>query len=199
MKSVFRRLASELLSPPCMKWLWLGISVGALGGCLIPQGEEYLSELPAKLNHPVRIVEKQVQPPERIIRGYGTDLCDLDFSVIVEDPDIGDTIRAYWFVDYDTNQPRGADSEVKIEPKGIKAARDERASFHSRFDPADINRLNIPGDHVVEVVVTDTALAGREAQPKGIIQRPDGTNYVDPGYTASYAWFVRTETGGNCP
>ncbi|MFL5352595.1 hypothetical protein [Archangium sp.] len=195
MKSPLRRLASELLPLPAMKWLGLAISTWALGGCILPQDEEYLSSLPVPLNHPLRIVEQQVSPPERILRGYGNDLCELEFSVIVEDPDLGDTLVAYWFVDYDASQPR-IDAEVSIEPKGNKPVRDERASFHVRV--SDLNRLNVPGDHVVEVVVTDSSLVGREPQPKNIIHTDDGTDYRDPGYTATYAWFVRTESGG-CP
>ena len=197
MQSPLRRLASKLLPLHAVRWLGLGVAVWASGGCLIPQDESYLSELPIQPNRPPRIVEQQVQPSERIIRGFGSDLCDLEFSIIVEDPDIGDTLTAYWFVDYDPNQPRGADSVVRIAPKDNKVVRDERASFHQHFDPADINRLNIPGDHVVEVVVSDTALVGREPQPT-LIKLPDGTDFTDPGYTATYAWFVRTEAGGAC-
>lgn len=197
MKSPLRRLASELLPLPAMKWLGLSISAWALGGCLVPQDEEYLSTLPVQPNHPLRIVEQQVSPPERIIHGYGTsDLCELEFSVPVEDPDLGDRLVAYWFVDYDANQPR-IDAENTIEPKGNRPVRDERASFHVRF--TDLNRLNVPGDHVVEVVVTDTTLVGREPQPKNVIHTEDGTDQRDPGYTATYAWFVRTEAGGGCP
>jgi hypothetical protein len=201
MKSPLRRLASELLPLPAMKWLGLGITAWALGGCIIPQNEEYLSSLPEQLNHPVRIVEQQVAPSERIIRGYGTDkLCELTFSVPVEDPDIGDTLFAYWFVDYDANQPRDADAENIIEPKGNKPPRDERASFVARFNPADINPLNLPGEHVVEVIVTDSALDdGRVPLPKNTFPLEDGTEYRDPGYSATYAWFVRTEAGGDCP
>jgi hypothetical protein len=195
MNPPLRPLASELLLQPAMKWLGLGIIAWALGGCVVPQDEEYLSSLPVPLNHPLRIIEQQVQPSERIIHGYGSDLCELDFSVIVEDPDLGDTLVAYWYVDYDPNQSR-IDAETKIE-KGNKPVRDERASFHVRN--TDLNPLNVPGDHVVEVVVTDTSLVGREPQPKNIIHLEDGSDYRDPGYTATYAWFVRTESGGGCP
>ncbi|HYO54539.1 hypothetical protein [Archangium sp.] len=181
-----------------MKWLGLGAAVWVSGGCLIPQNESYLNELPIQRNRPPRIVEKQVQPSERIIRGYGSDLCELEFSVIVEDPDVGNRLTAYWFVDYDSNQPRGADQVVRIEPKSGKVVRDERASFQASFDSADFNRLNLPGDHVIEVVVSDTALVDREPQGT-LIKLPDGTDFTDPGYTATYAWFVRTEAGGGCP
>lgn len=181
-----------------MKCLGLGAAVWVLGGCLIPQEESYLSEVPMQRNRPPRIVEKQVQPSERIIRGYGADLCALSFSIIVEDPDISDLLVAYWFVDYNPNQPHGADWVDLIEPKSGKVTRDERASFQANFDSVDFNRLNLPGDHIVEVVVTDTSLLNRE--PAGrIYPLPDGTTLTDPGYTATYAWFVRTEAGANCP
>lgn len=196
MKSPLLQLASELLPPSAMKWLGLGISACALGGCLLPQNEEYLSSLPVPLNHPLRIVEQQVAPPDRIIRGYGTgDLCALEFSVPVEDPDLGDRLVAYWYVDYDANQPR-IDSEVSIEPRGSNPVRDERASFRVRF--TDLSPLNVPGDHVVEVIVTDTTLVGREPQPKNVYHTADGGEHLDPGYSATYAWFVRTEAGGRC-
>ena len=181
-----------------MKSLGLAAAVWLLGGCLIPQEESYLSEVPMQRNRPPRIVEKQVQPSERIIRGYGSDLCTLSFSVIVEDPDVNDQLAAYWFVDYDPNQPRGADQVVLIESRDGKVVRDERASFQAKFGSADFNRLNLPGDHVVEVVVTDTSLVGREPNGRSFTL-PDGTTLIDPGYTATYAWFVRTGAGASCP
>lgn len=198
MKSALYRLASELLRLPAVKSLGLGAAVWILGGCLIPQEESYLSEVPMQRNRPPRIVEKHAEPFNRIIRGYGSDLCTLSFSVIVEDPDVSNRLAAYWFVDYDPNQPRGADQIVIIEPKGGKVTRDERASFQANFDSVDFNRLNLPGDHVVEVVVTDTSLLDREPEGR-IFPLPDGGTITDPGYTATYTWFVRTEAGANCP
>lgn len=198
MKSAPYRLASELLGLPIVKSLGLGAAVWVLGGCLIPQEESYLSEVPMQRNRPPRIVESQVKPTERIIRGYGSDLCDLEFSVIVEDPDVDNRLLAYWFVDYDPNQTRGEDDLDVVNPKDRKVVRDERASFQVNFGSADFNQLNVPGDHLVEVVVTDTSLVRRE--PEGMrIPLADGTTIIDPGYAATYAWFVRTEAGGLCP
>ncbi len=196
MKSVLHRLASELLGLPAVKRLALGAALGLLGGCLIPQEESFLSELPMQRNRPPRIVEKQVQPSERIIRGYGSDTCTLEFVVVVEDPDVADTLTAHWFVDYDPSQPRGADRLVTISPKGGTVVRDERAYLRLNFDSTDIPRLNTPGDHVVEVVVADKALVGRDPVSETI--QLDGVSYEDPGYTATYAWFVRTEDGRLC-
>ncbi len=179
-----------------MKWLGLGVAVWASGGCLLPQEENYLNEFPIPRNRPPRIVEKQVQPSERIIRGYGSDVCELQFSVIVEDADLGDNLSAHWFIDYDPTRPRGADNEDPI-GLGTKAVRDQRADFSPKFGSVEYSRLNTPGDHVIEVIVSDNGLVGREAQPF-IRTLPDGTDFKDPGYTATYAWFVRTEPGGGC-
>jgi hypothetical protein len=180
-----------------MKWLGLGLAVWAGGGCLLPQEEDYLNEFPIPRNRPPRIVEKQVQPPDRIIRGYGSDTCELQFSVAVEDPDLGDNLTAHWFIDYDPTQPRGADN-VDTLGSGDRELRDPRADFNPRFGSVEYSRLNTPGEHVVEVIVSDNGLVGREANPF-IHRLQDGTDFKDPGYTATYVWFVRTEpAGGDC-
>src|SRR6218665_280985 len=196
-KSPLRQLASELLVLPLGWWMGVGAAAWTLGGCLIPQDEAFLSELPIPRNRPPRIVEKQVQPSERIIRGYGSDFCSMEFSVIVEDPDVGNTLTANWFVDYDPNQPRGADRVVRLDPKDDNVVRDERAYFQPNFNSVVFDRLNTPGDHIVEVLVADSALVGRDPQPT-VIKLPDGQDFSDPGYAVSYVWFVRTEAGRGC-
>ncbi|HSP78380.1 MAG TPA: hypothetical protein VLQ93_07620 [Myxococcaceae bacterium] len=195
MKSVLLRLASDLLTIPSIMWLGLGATLWASGGCLIPQEESYLSELPQPRNRPPRIVESQVQPSERIIRGYGADLCKLEFSIIVEDPDIGDLISAHWYVDYDPTHSKGADLEYSLTPSS-KPLREDRAYFREDFGALG-SKLSTPGDHLVEVIISDSRLVGREPQPR-IIKLPDGTDFADPGYTATYAWFVKTVPGGDC-
>jgi hypothetical protein len=196
MKSALRRLASELLPRLAVTGWGLGAILWASGGCLLPQDETYLSELPQPRNRPPRIVESQVQPSERIIRGYGAGLCALEFSVIVEDPDVGDTLSAHWYVDYEPSQSRGADLEYSLAPSS-KPLREDRAYFRDRYGAIG-SRLSTPGDHLVEVVISDSRLLGREPQPR-LIKLPDGTIHADPGYTATYAWFVKTVAGGDCP
>jgi hypothetical protein len=200
MKSTSYRLASELLRLPAMKWLGLGAAAWILGGCVIPQDASYLSDVPVQRNRPPRIVESQVQPSERIVRGYGSDdLCQLNFVAIVEDPDVDDRLVAYWYVDYDPTRNQGEDARSVIQPKNSKVIRDDRATFQVSFNSADFNRLNVPGDHIVEVVVTDTALVeGREPDASSTLTLLDGGTVTDPGYTATYVWFVRTEAAGGC-
>jgi hypothetical protein len=180
-------------------WLGLGVAVWTSGGCLLPQEEIFLNEFPEPRNRPPRIVEQQVQPTDRIIRGYGSDnMCELQFSVIVEDPDVSDTLYVNWFVDYDSSQQRGADHVERIQPNSLpKEARDQRGTFNPKIPSIDFSRLNAPGEHVVEVIVSDTPLVGREPE-KTPIRLEDGTETYDPGYAATYAWFVKTEPAGDC-
>ncbi|AKJ04246.1 putative lipoprotein [Archangium gephyra] len=186
---------------PAMKWWGLGAAAWLLGGCVIPQDASYLSDVPEQRNRPPRFVESQMQPAERIVRGYGSDdLCQLTFEAIVEDPDVDDRIVAYWYVDYDPTRTQREDARSVIQPKKSKVIRDDRATFQVNFNSADFNRLNVPGDHIVEVVVTDTALVeGREPDASSTVTLSDGGTVVDPGYTTTYVWFVRTEAGGGCP
>lgn len=200
MKSASYRLASELLRLPAMNWVGLGAAAWILGGCVIPQDESFLSDIPEQRNRPPRVVESQAQPTERIIRGYGSgDLCKLTFEAIFEDPDVDDRLIAYWYVDYDPTRPRSEDARNVILANNSKVIRDDRATFQVSFDSADFNRLNVPGDHIVEVVVTDTVLVeGREPDGSRGIKLSDGGTATDPGYTATYVWFVRTEAAGDC-
>jgi hypothetical protein len=183
-----------------MKWLGLGAAAWILGGCVIPQDTSYLSDIPQQRNRPPRIVESQVQPTDRIIRGYGADkLCKLTFEAIFEDPDVDDRLIAYWYVDYDPTQPKGEYARDVILANHSKVIRDDRATFQVSFDSADFNPLNVPGDHIVEVVVTDSVLVdGREPDARKTLELSDGGIVTDPGYTATYVWFVRTEAAGDC-
>jgi hypothetical protein len=143
-------------------------------------------------------VESQVQPSERILKEYGTSpLCDLEFSVAVEDPDVDDFISVHWYVDYDPAQPRGAYEEDQLRSTNVPQ-REERAYLRLNANQPG-NPLATPGDHLVEAVVTDTRLINRVPLP--IDQKPeaDGGVLINPGYTASYAWFVQTGQGGDCP
>ncbi|MET0402184.1 MAG: hypothetical protein ABW123_07250 [Cystobacter sp.] len=169
-----------------------------LGGCLIPQEERYLQTLPTARNNPPRIVENLVTPAFRIIRAHGAaPPCALEFSVFVEDPDVDDTILVRWYVDYDPAQPGPPDWEETLLPDG-KVRRDKSVRIQAIFNSAQFSRLNTPGDHTVEVLVADRALLGREPQPDTYVL-PDGEILRDPGYSVTYAWFVNTVSGGQCP
>jgi hypothetical protein len=170
---------------------------GWLAACLIPQDDNYLTEIPEQKNRPPRIVESQVQPIERIIKEYGTTVCNLEFSVAVEDPDVDDLLSVHWYVDYDPAQPRGAYEEDVLKSTNVPQ-REVQAYLRLNVTQAG-NPLATPGEHLVEAVVTDTRLINRVPQPIDQKTDADGGVVINPGYAASYAWFVQTLPGGECP
>jgi hypothetical protein len=195
----------ESYSSPLAKGLlvllprWLGPAWAAcmVGGCLIPQDDTLLAGLPQRRNRPPRIVEMQVQPPERIIRDFGAEgLCELDFSVVVEDPDVDDLLTVRWYLDYDDQDPTGPYREFQLANNG-EPQRGDRATLRINLRAAN-SPLSAPGDHLVEAVVSDTRLVGREPVPVGRIDLADGGAIINPGYVVTHAWFVTT-VRGDCP
>jgi hypothetical protein len=176
-------------------WTWPGLLVAACAasGCLIRQEDTLLQEVPEFMNRPPRIIETQVKPRERITRDFGANGCDLFFEVAVEDPDVGDRIVVSWYVDYNPQDPQGPYRQYVLEATG-EALRTDRGSLTISLASAN-NPLGTPGPHLVEALVSDTALVDREPQARQVVQLPDGGTLVDPGYVASYAWVVNTVQG----
>ncbi len=77
--------------------LWLCVST-SLSGCLVPQDDALILTLPDRANRPLRVLATQSKPPNRELQVRAGRSCD-PFSVTVDDPDLGDTIRATWFID----------------------------------------------------------------------------------------------------
>ena len=60
-----------------------------LAGCLLPQEDTILEDIPPPVNQPPAIIESEVQPPSRSFTVDGGTGCpDLVFSAPVEDPDL---------------------------------------------------------------------------------------------------------------
>jgi hypothetical protein len=193
MESTPPRLAKGLLQLP-PQWLGLAWVACVAGGCLIPQDDALLEEIPQRRNRPPRIVETQVQPPERIIRDFGAaGLCELDFSVVVEDPDVDDLVTVRWYLDYDAQNPTGAYREFRLANNG-QPQRGDRATLSINLRAAN-SPLSAPGVHLVEAVVSDTRLVGRDPEPKGTVFLDGGGVIINPGYVVTYAWFVTTVRG----
>jgi hypothetical protein len=193
MKSSPSPLAKGLLALP-LRWLGLAWAVGVAGGCLVPQDDTFLEGIPERRNRPPRIVENQVQPPEPIIEDFGAgDLCELDFSVIVEDPDVDDLLTVRWYLDYDTQNPTGPYREFQLANNG-QPQRGDRATLRINLRAAN-SPLSAPGVHLVEAVVADTRLVGREPVPISTIVLDGGGVIINPGYTVTHAWFVTTVSG----
>lgn len=137
-----------------MATMLLGGLVCALsGGCLILEDDVVYPDLPRKKNSPPRInLEASMSPPTReaTIRVGG---CEAnDFHVSVDDDDVTDTLRSYWFVD--PNQYYTSPSSyAKPAPGGTLVTRVLSAPVNVYNQ---ISNLVSGQTHVVEVWVTDS-------------------------------------------
>ena len=165
----------------------------ALPGCLISQEDHIIQPLPPAMNQPPFIREDKLQPPSRFVTvRNGVDCPNLTFLAPVSDPDVGDTIIYNFYVDPDVN------------PNFVKQATLSNNGLPDRSDPATYEvsfaaptPLQQPGDHVVEVLVSDGALVNRDPQPRPVTLL-DGGTALDPTYAVTYAWIV-TVVPGPCP
>jgi hypothetical protein len=193
MESTRSPLARGLLALS-LRWLGLAWAAGMASGCLVPQDDTLLESIPQRRNRPPRIVETQVQPPDPIIQDFGANgLCELDFSVVVEDPDVDDLLTVRWYLDYDDQNPTGPYREFQLANNG-QPQRGDRATLHINLRAAN-SPLSAPGTHLVEALVSDTRLVGRDPVPVGSITLDGGTVVVNPGYVVTHAWFVDTVRG----
>jgi hypothetical protein len=193
MESSRSAVAKRLLAL-CLRWLGLAWAAAVAGGCLVPQDDTLLEGIPERRNRPPRIVEDQVQPPDSIIQDFGAgDLCELDFSVVVEDPDVDDLITVRWYLDYNNQNPTGYYREFQLANNG-EPQRGDRATLRINLRAAN-SPLSTPGTHLVEAVVADTRLVGRDPQPVSTIPLDDGGVIINPGYVVTRSWFVTTVRG----
>jgi hypothetical protein len=164
-----------------------------LGGCLLPQDDTILEDIPPPINQPPAILENEVQPSSRTFAVDGGTGCpDLVFSAPVEDPDFEDILYYDYYVDSDATT--GQVAQGTVPPSGT-LVRTETASYTVDF--ADAGPVQTPGTHLVEVLVADGPLVNGVPQPR-TVALPDGGTRVDPTFSVSYVWLV-TVTGGPCP
>jgi hypothetical protein len=168
-------------------------SLAAGSGCLIPQDDSLLEDVPRFANRPPRIVEEQVEPSERILRSFGVGGCVLIFKVVVEDLDVDDSITVEWYVDYNPSNPQGFYRQFAISPTG-RPLRDGRGDLEMDLRAAN-NPLRPPGLHLVEALVTDRNLLNRQPAPPDDVLLPDGGVVKNPGFVTSYSWVVNTVAG----
>jgi hypothetical protein len=164
--------------------------LGALfAGCLLPQDDTILEDIPPPVNQPPTILESEVQPSSRSFTVDGGQGCPtLVFSAPVEDPDLEDILYFDYYVDT-TQVEQGT-----IPPSG-NAFRTVAATYTVDF--ADGGPVQTPGPHVVEVLVADGPLVNGTPVPR-TVTLPDGGTRIDTTYAVSYVWLV-TVTGGACP
>jgi hypothetical protein len=173
--------------------LFLLAAAVVLPACLLPQEDHIIQPLPPLMNQPPRILENLLQPSSRFVTvRNGTDCPNLTFLAPVSDPDITDTLIYNFYVDPD------------LFPAFVKQATINNNGQADRSDPATYEvsfatpgPLQQPGDHVVEVLVSDGALVNRDPQPRKVILLDGGTG-LDVTYAVTYAWTV-TVVQGACP
>jgi len=170
----------------------LGAAV-LLPSCLLPQEDHVIQPLPPAANQPPRIREDKLQPSSRFVTTHNAADCpNLSFVAPVADPDVGDTLIYNFYLDPD------------LYPAFVKQAtlanngqenRDDPATYEVSF--ASPGPLQQPGDHVVEILLSDGALVNRSPVPR-IVPLLDGGTALDPTYAVTYAWTV-TVLAGPCP
>ena len=163
-----------------------------LPACLIAQEDHIIQPLPPAANQPPRILENLLQPSSRFVTvRNGSDCPNLIFLAPVSDADVGDTLIYNFYVDPD------------LFPAFVKQATIANNGQADRADPATYEvsfatpgPLQQPGEHVVEVLVSDGALVNRDPQPRKITLLDGGTG-LQPTYAVTYAWTV-TAVAGPC-
>ena len=190
----WRRLAGQLLPRAGVKRRALAAGLClALVGCLVPQDDHVLQDLP-QVNHPPRIAEDSVQPQPRIITTGNDPSCpSLQFSAAVEDPDLADRLFYYWYVsDLDSPTPVEIAENVILNPTGQERRKDPAQLVVDFNSPS---QFQVPGVHVLELLVADGAVINHEPQPRDV-PLDGGTGVLT--YAATYAWVVNV-TSGTCP
>jgi hypothetical protein len=165
-----------------------------LPACLLPQEDHIIQEIPPPLNQPPRILEDVLQPANRFVTvKNGSDCPNVLFSASVADPDLLDPLIYNYYVDAD-RFPAFV-KQATINADGVNEVRTDPATYEVSF--AIPGPLQEPGDHVVELLVSDGALVGRDPQPRRVILL-DGGTAENPTFAVTYAWTVTT-VAGSCP
>lgn len=156
-------------------------------GCVWPQDDQVLPEIPPRRNSPPRILLNTVTP--QLDTNVGPN-CRPAFSFNVEDPDTGDLIRNRWFV-FKQGEARTLYFDGRALQPSTTAVRQTRVVAPDALFSA-ASELVQNGEHRLEVVIADGEL-GEGATPlprtRGL---PDGGTVDDPTYIDSFVWFVNT-------
>ncbi len=125
-------------------------------------------------------------PPSPVAIGNGPN-CRLTFSATIADPDVSDVLVAKWFVD-DRSQSAAPVAEEELPPNA-------RTARWVQLVGSASSPLHAGGEHLVELVVSDGLLLGREPQPRQRLS--DGAEIQT--FAVTHAWTVQVEQGKDCP
>jgi len=178
--------------------LLLSLGPCALSACFLSQEDQILN-IPPQRNRPPRIMEELGVQPNGLTgnRRKVTSQSDceiLQFDFQPEDPDIADTLKVAWYVDYPLSTFPALEQGLTPTGQTIR----ERTAFSVDLTSAlqlPASFLQQPGTHVVEALLYDWFLDARR-QPIPIDPALDG-GIPNPSYVVSYAWVV--EVTHACP
>ncbi len=178
-------VAGTLLSQWRMARVLIG-SLTVLGwGCLVPQDDTPLNP-PVFRNYAPYFVNSS--PASAYIR---TDNCvgtSLEFRVNVADPDLDDSVRVRYYVDFPEPNQLVGEKEEQLSNTGSEV-RPETVVYAPIVFSAG-SALSAARIHTVEAVVFDGTLSPtRTPEPRSVTT--DGG--VNPSYLAIVRWVVETE------
>ena len=172
-------------------------ALGLVGGsgCLFPQSDQVLPTLPPVKNQPLQIVNvTPAAQPFNFTTGTkpnsgGVPCDDTVFSVLVEDPDVGDTIKSLWYLDK-------TDVSLPFRPNPVApTGATQRTIGQPSSNAFKISMSTLTtGMHLLKVYVVDTEFNEEEgkdlaAAPR-IVQLPDGSDAENPGSIDQYTWVL---------
>ncbi|MBM4379786.1 MAG: hypothetical protein FJ086_10870 [Deltaproteobacteria bacterium] len=160
-------------------------------GCILPQDDTLLLDLPPALNRPPRFLEDNMVPGTGITPLSNGQGCEQQFVAYAEDPDAADTLYVSFFIDYDKNPDVSYGSTVIT---GSGSAVRGSAALTLRADQVGIPLFTV-GDHAVDVVVSDEPLqTGRRPRPRPVGTLVDG-GPVNSSFAVMHTWFIKTVPG----
>jgi hypothetical protein len=175
---------SPILARRLLRFLF-GVWVFLIAGCVLPQDEYYIEDLPPLRNRPPLVVESLASPPGHSYRISGG-LCDIKFDLKVGDPDVTDRLYYRFYIDYVFQTPQSPEPTNAIYKEGIiepsptrEIVRNETVTFATLDRTHRIFQL---GEHVVEALISDTRIASRDD-----VLAEDGQREVGKVF---YTWLV---------
>lgn len=184
------------------------VACAPLSGCLLPQDEQVIPDLPPRRDTAPRIVGST--PPSRWISFATSAACrtNEDFKLIVEDEDTGDTLRSMWFIDFkdvtSTTLPTPYTANA-VRPLNGALQREVKAPTSTSFTSA-LSSL-AAGTHLLTAYVADrefdefsgtVVLVNSEIAlaDGGVLRDRDGGVVLDVGHFDTITWTLQV---ASCP
>ncbi len=184
--------------------LWGAVAALALGGCLLPQDDTVLPEIPRPKNTSPQILSVEPAPRTTIRVGENCRCPDSPFRIFVRDPDPQE-IRSRWFVDVPQGSKYGdftyADGK-RVQYQG-SALRNAPVESPSTLCAVNNSALLVPttgrDPHFVEVFIADGEFEDFTAD-KDVVQvkpdvfpAPDGGTVHDEKRAVHLFWNVHSD------